>query len=518
MPELVRFTSAVRLTAAAPDATDPEGSPSSRTIEGLAIAYGVPAVAGDGITYRFRPGSLQARRGVTPALLGHDLQRPAGILRELRQADGGPTAVIAVDRTPDGDLALAQAASGSRAGLSIGAEPITFSIGEGDVVDVELAELAELSLVTIPAWEAATVSRVTAQSGGAMPPPVAAVHDPEPTPPPAPDPVPPLPSPEPQPELVLAHRAPLVVAGGAPPRLTLDGFVSALVRAERGDQEARRLIQAAAPVPSYLADNPGVLPIQYTTELLGELPASRPLVSICAQRAMPSSGMLIRKPVWTTKPNGGWVADDTVGAPTNTPKIGLHDVAVEQWQYAFATSQAVAERSSPDYIEAVYRQAIVDYHNDCEAKLAAAIVAEAAGADTTIGAGIAAVYTATGRVANVLLLAPDAYGALVDADGTHRFSQGSVGLSGGNLVGNIYGLDVVVSGSLPPTTAIVGVRNAIEFRETNPIRLSANVIGAMTIELGVLSFATFDIEVPDAFVPVGVPVPPVLQSASRSSK
>jgi hypothetical protein len=258
-------------------------------------------------------------------------------------------------------------------------------------------------------------------------------------------------------------------------------------------------------VPSLVADNPGVMPDTITNDLLGELPDARPLADLCRRAALPASGMTIRKPVWTVKPNGGWMVDDAADAPTNTPKIGLHDAAVIQWAYAFRTSQAVAERSSPDFIEAVFRNAVLDYHADVEAKIAAMLALEI-GVGTTIGGAVAQVYADTGRVADVLVLAPDAFGDLLDAAGTAagRFSSGSASAGGGAMRGNIYGLGVVVSGSLAAGTAFVGVSGAIDFRESQPIRLSANVIGAMQVELGITSFAMFDQELPNAFAPVDV--------------
>ena len=524
-PQLVHFVAPVRVVAAAAGAGDGTDALPSRTIEGLAIEYGVPARASDGVSYTFRPGSLQPRAERTPFLLGHDRQRPAGVLVELRDTPSGPVAVLAVDATPDGDQALVQAASGSRSGLSVGAEPITFSLLDDGTVDVEHAELAELSLVTIPAWSGAQVTRVAAtahEEGHAMP----EGHDPAPQPQPDPQPQPTPPAP-PAPvtgtpasgELVLARAGDtrgIVIGAERAPRVTADQFVGALVRAQRGDADAQRVLQAAALVPSFVVDNPGAIPPNITNDLLGELPDERPLVATCLTRPMPPSGMIISKPTWETLPDGGWMASDQVPAPTNTPTIGLHDAAIRQWAYAFATSVAVAERSSPDFVESVYRNAIIDYHRDVEAELAAMILAAApVVASQSIGAGFAAVYAASHRVANLLLMSADVFGAVIDAQGEQRFSTGSATLAGG-INGNIYGLNVVVSGALPPETCIVGVSRVIDFRETSPIRLSAVVVGAMQVELGVTSFAFMDIDTPNAFArvdPTTIEAPPL---AARS--
>ena len=38
----------------------------------------------------------------------------------------------------------------------------------------------------------------------------------------------------------------------------------------------------------------------------------------------------------------------------------------------------------------------------------------------------------------------------------------------------------------------------LELRESAPLQLRANAVGTMNVELGVTSFASFDVEVPDA--------------------
>ena len=520
---IVHLTAPVRVVAAAADdpaVGDPAGSSDAaprRTIEGVAVPYGVEGTASDGVTYVFRPGSLTLARERLPVLFGHDRQRPAGVLRELRDSDAGPVAVIAVDETPDGDLALAQAASGSRAGLSVGADPTLFTVLDSGVVDVEAARLVELSLVAIPAYDGAQVTTIhaNAREGDAMPdtttPAVADVGGGSGA----------VTTPAAHVGVeangagvsadagngaatvrIEAGARGLVVGAERRPVMTADQYVGALLRAANGDTTARGLIEAAVGPASLVADNPGVLPPTITNQLLGELPDDRPLVSVCATRPLPAAGMEISKPIWVTHPNGGWMASDAAVPATNTPAIGLHNAPVEQWAYAFATSQAVAQRSSPDFIEAVYRNAVIDYHRDVEARLAALLVAAAPPAvGQTIGGAFAAVYAACGRVADLLVVAVDVFGELLDAQGQQRFSTGSASASGG-IRGNIYGLNVVVGGALALGTAMVGCSNAIDFRESTPIRLSANVIGAMQVELGITSFALFDVEVTNAFAAV----------------
>ena len=133
----------------------------SRTITGVAVPYGETANLG-GTVYTFTAGSLTQARQRTPLLLGHDRNRPIGVLVDLVDTPGGALARFSVDAGAEGDLALAQAASGSRGGLSIGAEIVDGTTGADGVVTVTAASLLEVSLVSIPAFAGADVMQVAA--------------------------------------------------------------------------------------------------------------------------------------------------------------------------------------------------------------------------------------------------------------------------------------------------------------------------------------------------------------------
>lgn len=467
-----------------------------RTIAGTLLPYGEVARLADGQLYRFAPGSLELDRADPSFLLGHDQNRPIGVLAELENTPELARASFRIDETPDGDVALAQAQSGSRRGLSVGAEPITWSVDEsGDepVIDIARAGVRESSLVTIAAYPAAGVASVAAQAppnGGpvnassgtagtsADSPPLTAASEQAVGAAPA------------VPLEARAHAAPVVVGERSPAaRLNATGLVVQMVRAARGDQHAAQLVQAAMAATSYLADNPGVLPIETTREIEGGLDQARVLYDLCAHPPLPDSGMEFNSPVWVVKPDGGWMADDTADPASNTPKIGFRNTGLRQWAYAFRCSVALMERSSPDWVDAVYAESIKDYYADVEAVIAGMLPATTSAA--TVGEAIGEVFAGTKRAANVWLMSPDQFGVLFDMTGVSLWTQGSVSTSASGVVGNIGGLILAVSGDLPAGSNYIGTRNAIEVRESRPIRLSANVIGAMDVELGITSFASF---------------------------
>src|SRR5262252_5149799 len=129
-----------------------------RLIEGVAVPYGETAQIA-GLEYRFAPYSLSRARAITPLLLGHNDNEPVGVLAEWSETGEGMRARFRVDKTPDGDRALAQAKSGSRGGLSIGFEITAAKPASDGVIEVTGADVYEVSLVAVPAFAGAQVER-----------------------------------------------------------------------------------------------------------------------------------------------------------------------------------------------------------------------------------------------------------------------------------------------------------------------------------------------------------------------
>ena len=501
-----------------------------------------------------------------PLVSGHDTEKPLGVLVTLEQDSGGTLASFSVDETPAGDAALVQASSGSRAGLSAGAVATEWIEAAGGVLEVIAATLFHVGLVSIPALPSAQVSRVAAASaetparkGGSMadqtPEELAASigestsdeelaallehgdenvraaaqletdrrkneaddADADADDAPAAG------------QTTLASHAgerrerPVIHARRERGRreLVCSGaeLVLAMVSAQSGNRQAQRLVEAAlSEIPS--SEVPGLMPPAYVGDILGEIPSPRPLADrVAAKRPMPATGMSFVKPLWKTKPAGGWVAE-LAATPSNLPEIDSQSVTVLEWAYGVAMSYAVATRSSPDAIETIYRAAVADYYSDVEQKLADALMSvdQPGGTGAGIGAAIAAFYGDEKAGPELLVCSPDIYGDLVDVvDTVPSYWQGSVAPAG--LTGTIAGLEVVVSPHLPAGTELITARGVLELRETTPIRLTANVIGALKVELGITSFASFDIERPNgvhSLIPAAGA--PAGSSAKRSSK
>jgi HK97 family phage prohead protease len=130
-----------------------------RTITGTLAPYGEQGNASLGPVI-FAAGSLTFRDHV-PLLMGHDHERPVGLLSSLVDDGTKVTGTFSIPETPGGDQALLEAAAGLRNGLSVGVD-INAHTYEGDTLVVTAADAYETSLVTFPAFSSARVSKVAA--------------------------------------------------------------------------------------------------------------------------------------------------------------------------------------------------------------------------------------------------------------------------------------------------------------------------------------------------------------------
>ena len=475
-----------------------------RTIEGTIVPFGeVGRIAGT--DYRFRPGSVRLARARTPLLVDHDRKNPVGVLSELEENDSGILARFSIDQTPDGDRALIQAASGSRGSLSIGAE-VEDSLEAGSVIDVTKARVVEVSLLALGAFAGAGVHRVAAgidESGGLA-------DDPDPDPAPEPDPnqteLPTEPEPIEQEETVetieATAAAPVILAqrDRAPRELTAGQYTHALLAAQQGDSDAARLIEAAL-TETVSTDIPGLLPPSYESGVIGPAPVERTLYDVFKGRPLPGVGLAVQKPTWTTRPVGAWAANVDADITTSKAVIGLNAAAIERWDWGTAISYTAVKRSSPDAIDTIYAAAVENFYHDVETKIATLLDTTAGTPNAAIkaGAGIAAFYTIAHRAPEVLIVAPDVWGVLADA-GALTLPWGSGGgsvIAGETGLRSSYaGLPIVASGALAPGTKYLATRRALDVRITEPVQLTANAIGALNVELGVVGEGLFDADVP----------------------
>ena len=483
-----------------------------RTIEGTIVPYGELGTIG-GKQYRFAPGSLALARARTPLLVDHDRGRPIGVLAELTETETGALGRFRVDDTPEGDLALKQAASGSRGSLSVGAELDDVDELDG-VFEVKAARMLEASLLALGAFPSAGVSRVRAEQDEPEPEPA----DPEPDQTELDvEPAPPDPEEDPMPVEASAAQVIIAARDREPAReLNAGELVGLLIRAQHGERDALRILEAALS-ETISTDVSGLLPPTYEKTVLLGKQITRPLYNAFGSRPLPGVGLQVNKPKWTTPPNGAWAANVDADATSTKVVVGSQAATVQRWDWAGAISWVVVQRSDPSIVDAIYAEAVQDFYYDVEAKIGGQLTPAAAGTSTKLGAAIAEFYTATGnqRTPELIIMAPDVWGKFADVGQLSvPMAAGGVAASG-ELTSSFAGIPVTVSGTLAAGSTILATRRAVDARITDPVRLTANAIGALNVELAVVGEGLFDTDYPAELLKFAAIVPTIAEASAK---
>ena len=173
-PTAITFDDQTRLTFADASTVEFAVDRESRTIEGLALPYGKVG-SKYGYKFRFRKGSLKwSDISRVKLLRDHDFRQALGVAVQLTDTAAGLKAKFKVARGPEGDRALELAEDGVLDGLSVGVDfdftaDTEQSSRDKSVLDVVRADLREVSLTPMPAFDDARVTRVAASlTGGTM--------------------------------------------------------------------------------------------------------------------------------------------------------------------------------------------------------------------------------------------------------------------------------------------------------------------------------------------------------------
>ena len=495
-------------------ATDVE----ARTIEGMGVPWGEVGNVSPIGPIAFARGSLAPARARTPLLLGHDGE-PVGVLVELADTDAGARVRFRVDATPEGDRALTQAASGSRGAISIGADVDRMTAEDGHT-RIDSARFVHFALVPHGAFVSAEVERVAAERGSDDDDEAGDAGDD--TTPAEPEEgetmgeqqsIPETGGPEIEAQLpkirVVGERRPVELSAGE--------FVRLSIMAQGGDREASRRIEAAL-VESISTDVSGLLPPQYETTVIGRREIDRPLWMAFRGRPLPGVGLQVVKPKWVTHTAGAEAANVDADATSTKVTLSTQTAQVVRWDWAGAIPWVVVQRSDPSVIDEIFADAVQGFYLYVEGEVAGQLGTAAAGVSTTIGAALAEFYIATGkqRTAEVIVMAPDVWGKFVDKSVLASSILVGPASAAGGLSMNLGGLPVVVSGTLPVGETILATRRAVDCRITEPVRLTANAIGALNVELAVVGEGLYDTDYPAELLKFAAIVPAVAEATTRS--
>lgn len=316
------------------------------------------------------------------------------------------------------------------------------------------------------------------------------------------------------PPVIIAERAP------DPRELNAGELVAYMIRAQHGEREAVRYLEAAL-TESISTDVTGLLPPTYERTVIGGKPTPRPLYQTFRSRPLPGVGLAVNKPKWTTRPDGAWAASVDADATSTKVVIGSQAASVERWDWAGAIPWVVVQRSDPSIIDEIYGEAVQDFYLDVETKIAAKLAAAATNAATSMGGAVAAFYGANARNPDAVIVAPDVWGKLADRGALQQPVAGtSVSIESAGLSATWGGLPIVASASLAATFAYLVTRRAIDARTTEPVRLTANAIGALNVELAVVGEGLFDTDYAAEIVEFAptIPAPTGLEATSSKAK
>lgn len=275
----------------------------SRTITGLAVPYGVPAVDSNGTAVMFMPGSMPTD-GPAPKLFQyHDSTKPIGVVTDRVETPEGMLFSARVSDTNAGREALTLMADTVLDAVSVGAMPVEWSYDENGTMVVTAARWLELSVVPIGAFESARIHQIAASVSHnddkaepdteQEPDEIAQTQESETAPM------------ENESPAQIEATAPVTPLWAQPSKgVSLPSAAEYIAAAAVGGskwQEINAKIKAAAPNIT-TTDTPGILPEVIVGTPYDGLNPVRPFVSAIGVRAMPTAGATFRRPKITARP------------------------------------------------------------------------------------------------------------------------------------------------------------------------------------------------------------------------
>jgi HK97 family phage prohead protease len=462
----------MKLDAAAGEETYP-------TITGLAVPwFPVSAVVSSGERVAFQRGAFDVNQKPAKLIEGHDLSQLVGTVPELVDLEEGLGYGAQFARTTRSADAIELIRAGAYDAVSVGADVIESHYdSESRTTVVTKAHLLELSLVAVPAFQAATIDSLAASA----PEEEEAEETPSTT---QQEETPKVETPETP--AVEAATVPTTIHAQAKRALRLPSPGEYIAAMKRGGSEFAQLnanIQAATG-DVVLSDAAGLLPTQVVAPVFTDINPLRPIVTALGTRAMPQAGSSFLRPFVKVHSSVG--RQSTELTPLSTANFEVDDISISKKTFGgkLVLSEQVIDWSAPSMLDAAISDMTGQYALATEKETVDTLVGamtsgNAIITDLTDGEEIIAdLYLAASQIAevgnylpNALLVAPKSWaklGAAVDGQGRPLFplagpvnSAGQLpqGTSGWN--GNILGLTLIVSNQI--TDQAIGTQDADDF-------------------------------------------------------
>jgi HK97 family phage prohead protease len=449
------------------------------TITGLAVPwFPVSAVVSSGEKVAFERGSFDVNQKAAKLIEGHDLTQLVGTVPELVDLEEGLGFLAQFARTTRSADAIELIRAGAYDAVSVGADVIeSFYDKDSQTTVVTKALLLELSLVAIPAFQAASIDSLAASA----PEEEEAEETPSTT---QQEETPKVETPETH--EVEAATVPTTIHAQAKRAVRLPSPGEYIAAMKRGGSEFAQLnanIQAATG-DVVLSDAAGLLPTQVVAPVFTDINPLRPIVTALGTRAMPQAGSSFLRPYVKVHSAAGQQSTELTALSTANFEVDDISIAKKTFGGKLVLSEQVIDWSSPSMLDAAIQDmtgqyALATEKETVDTLVGAMTVGNLITTDLTDGEEIIAdLYLAASQIAevgnylpNALIVAPKSWaklGAAVDGDGRPLFplagpvnSAGQLpqGTSGWN--GNILGLTLIVSNQI--TDQAVGDQDADDY-------------------------------------------------------
>jgi uncharacterized protein len=319
------------------------GDDSPRTITGVAVPWDVTATVSDGTKVSFLRGAFDLEAKNPKLLENHDTSQLRGVVTELADSEEGLlfTAKFAKTRASDDAIELVKA--GAYDSVSVGAIPEKFTMSKDGTMIVSQATLAEISLVSSPAFKDAIITEIAASE-----PEEEATETPnndtseeetmsQETPVEAS-----------QPDVI---QTPLFATAKREFKMPSAGeWISAQMQGGAVAAEFNARLRAAAPDVT-TADLDGILPLPILAPIYSGIQGLRPVVDAIGARQMPQSGKVFIVPKITTHTSIG--GPETQNTTITAGEYVVDDVQITKDIYGgyVEVSEASIDWSSPEVLQ-----------------------------------------------------------------------------------------------------------------------------------------------------------------------
>jgi hypothetical protein len=487
---------------------------SGRRIRGTVVPYGVPsAPTRNGRRYRFSGPPTNVDE-LVDVVREHDEDAVVGRLEAWEPTEGGLAASVRAFTTTAGNDALVEASEQVRTGFSVGAEALEASLGDDGVYDVQEWIARHVGLVRRPAFAGSRFSSIAASEAEPEQPDEddeeEGDDDDEQTPP----------KPKPAPPVELSRRP------RRSSQLTFARARDELANAIRRSSDAAFVNAALSDIVPAADAGAGFLRPQWLDELWTPVAVRRDYIESVNRQAL-TTGTRVYGWRWVTYPVVGDYAGNKTPIPSNTASTEPAEAPITRLAGGWDVDRIFVDLGDPGFLEAFFRAATRDVALKQEAKVSAALQAEASDATATDLVGalgvIATSLSGIGASPSFIGVASDLWGEFLsitaDAAPFWLASSTSVSLSGSE--GSVSGLRFFVDPNLPAGHILGGDRNAATYFEASPspLRVQAVNIPNGGIDIAVFSYQAVLVNDPRGLVDVTVgPALPLAAGQARNAK